>query len=66
MWTSFSPLQVNGGFLLPWKSEFGPNLPQSLSPTPVMLHTKFDQDWPIGFGDIQDPYITISSHHWKR
>ena len=25
----------------------------SLSPTPMMLHIKFDQDWPIGFKDIQ-------------
>ena len=25
----------------------------SLSPTPVMLHVKFDQDWPTGFSDIQ-------------
>ena len=25
----------------------------SISPTPVMLHVKFDQDWPTGFRDIQ-------------
>ena len=25
----------------------------SLSPTPVMLQIKFDQDWPTGLGDIQ-------------
>ena len=25
----------------------------SLSPTPVMLYIKFDQDWPTGFRDIQ-------------
>ena len=25
----------------------------SLSPTPVMLHIKFDQDWPTGFRDIK-------------
>ena len=25
----------------------------SLSPNPVMLHIKFDQDWPTGFRDIQ-------------
>ena len=25
----------------------------SLSPTPVMLHIKFDQDWPTGLRDIQ-------------
>ena len=28
--TSFSPLQVNGGFLLPWKPEFWSNLPQNI------------------------------------
>ena len=25
----------------------------SLSPTPLVLHIKFDQDWPTGFRDIQ-------------
>ena len=25
----------------------------SLSPTPMMLHIKFDQDWPTGLRDIQ-------------
>ena len=25
----------------------------SLSPTPLMLHIQFDQDWPTGFRDIQ-------------
>ena len=25
----------------------------SLSPTPLMLHIKFDQDWPTRFRDIQ-------------
>ena len=41
-----------GAFLLPWKPEFWSNLPQtlcSLCSTPVMLHIKFDQDWPTGF-----------------
>ena len=28
--TLFSPLYVNGGFLLPWKPEFSSNLPQNL------------------------------------
>ena len=28
--TSFSPLSVNGGFLLPWKPEFWSSLPQNL------------------------------------
>ena len=30
-----------------------PNTLCSLSPTPMMLHIKFDQDWPTGFRDIQ-------------
>ena len=25
----------------------------SLSPTPMMLHIKLNQDWPTGFRDIQ-------------
>ena len=41
-----------------------------LSPTPLILHIKFDQDWPTGFRDIQvwkcgqgttDHWYTISS-----
>ena len=35
---------------------FNPICPKtlcSLSPTQVMLHIKFDQDWPTGFRDIQ-------------
>ena len=30
-----------------------PNTLCSLSLTPMMLHIKFDQDWPTGFRDIQ-------------
>ena len=30
-----------------------PKTLRSLSFTPVMLHIKFDQDWPNGFRDIQ-------------
>ena len=35
---------------------FDPICPKTLcnlSPTPIMLHIKFDQDWPTGFRDIQ-------------
>ena len=35
---------------------FDPIFPKTLctlSPTPVMLYIKFDQDWPTGFRDIQ-------------
>ena len=31
----------------------GPKIWCSLSPIPVMLQIKFDQDWPTGFRDIQ-------------
>ena len=30
-----------------------PKILNSLSPTPVIIHIKFDQDWPTGFRDIQ-------------
>ena len=30
-----------------------PKLYAAFPPTPVMLHIKFDQDWPSGFKDIQ-------------
>ena len=34
--TPFSPLQVNGGFLLPWTPEFWSNLPQNImQPFPI-------------------------------
>ena len=38
------------------ETSFEPICPKtlcSLSPTPMMLHIKFDQDWPTGFRDIQ-------------
>ena len=46
--TSFSPLKVNGSFLL---MESAPKLKSSLSPIPLMIHIKFDQDWPTGLRD---------------
>ena len=33
----------------------------SLSPLPVMLHIKFDQDWPTGLRDIQVRSVKFSS-----
>ena len=45
-----------GGFCCHGNQNFDPICPKtlcSLSPTPVMLHIKFDQDWPNGFRDIQ-------------
>ena len=52
----FFPIISQWGFLLPWKPDFDPICPKtlcSLSPTPVILHIKFDQDWLTGFRDIQ-------------
>ena len=45
-----------GAFCCHGNHSFDPICPKtlcSLSPTPVMLHIKFDQDWPTGFRDIQ-------------
>ena len=45
-----------GAFCCHGNKSFDPICPKtvcSLSPTPVMLHIKFDQDWPTGFRDIQ-------------
>ena len=45
-----------GAFCCHGNQSFDPICPKtvcSLSPTPVMLHIKFDQDWPTGFRDIR-------------
>ena len=45
-----------GSFCCHGNQSFDPICPKtlcSLSPTPVMLLIKFDQDWPTGFRDIQ-------------
>ena len=45
-----------GAFCCHGNQSFDPIFPKtlcSLSPTPVMLHIKFDKDWPTGFRDIQ-------------
>ena len=50
METAFSNCKSMGN------QSFDPICPKTLcrlSPTPVMLHIKFDQDWPTGFRDIQ-------------
>ena len=44
-----------GAFCCHGNHSFDPICPKTLSclsPTPVMLHIKFDQDWPTGFRDI--------------
>ena len=45
-----------GAFCCHGNQSFDPICPKtlcSLSPAPVMLHIKFDQDWSTGFRDIQ-------------
>ena len=45
-----------GAFCCHGNQSFDPICPKtlcSLSPTPMLLHIKFDQDWPTGFRDIQ-------------
>ena len=45
-----------GAFCCHGNQSFDPICPKtlcSLSPTPVMLHIRFNQDWPTGFRDIQ-------------
>ena len=54
--TSFFPIISQWGLSVAMKTSFDPICPKtlsSLSPTPVMLHIKFDQDWPTGFRDIK-------------
>ena len=53
---SFPHYKSMGAFCCHGNQSFDPICPKtlcSLSPTPVMLHIKFDQDWPTGFRDIQ-------------
>ena len=57
--TPFSPSHVYksmGVFGCHDNHSFDPICPKtkcSLSPIPLMLHIKFDQDWPTGLRDIQ-------------
>ena len=57
MWRHHFPhYKSMGAFCCHGNQSFDPICPKtlcSLSPTPVMLHIKFDQDWPTGFRDIQ-------------
>ena len=56
METSFSHYKSMGAFCCHGNQSFDPiclKTLRSLSPTPMMLHIKFDQDWPTGFRDIQ-------------
>ena len=52
----FPPYKSMGAFCCHGHQSFDPICLKtlcSLSPTPVMLHIKFDQDWPTGLRDIQ-------------
>ena len=57
MWRHrFPHYKSMGDFCCTRNQSFDPICPAtlcSLSPIPVMLHIKFDQDWPTGFRDIQ-------------
>ena len=52
----FSHYKSMWAFCCHGNQRFDPICPKtlcSLSPTPVRLHIKFDQDWPTGFRDIK-------------
>ena len=54
--TSFSHYKSMGAFCCHGNQSFDPIFPKtlcSLSPNPLMLHMKFDQDRPTGFKDFQ-------------
>ena len=52
----FPLYKTMGAFYCHGNQSFNPICPKtlgSLSPTPMMLHIKFDQDWPPGCRDVQ-------------
>ena len=54
--TPFSPYKSMGAFCCHGHQSFDPNCLKTLwrlSLHPVMLHIKFDQDWPTGLRDIE-------------
>ena len=54
--TPFSQFKSMGAFCYHGHQSFDPVCLKtlcSLSPNPVMLHIKFDQDWPTGLRDIE-------------
>ena len=55
-WHPFPHYKSMGDFCCHGNQSFDPICPKTLCtlfPTPMMLHMKFDQDWPTGFRDIQ-------------
>ena len=62
--TSFPHYKSMGAFCCHGNQSFDPICPKtlcSLSPTLMMFHIKFDQDWPTGLRDIQ-----VSSEGYDR
>ena len=67
--TSFSPYKSMDAFCCHGNQSFDPICPKtlcSLSPTLMMLHIKFDQDWPTGLRDIHLNYDRIIEWHNHR
>ena len=55
-WNHFPHFNSMGAFCCHGNQSFDPICPKtfcSLSLTPMMLHIKYDQDWPTGIRDIQ-------------
>ena len=55
-WHRFPHYKSMGAFCCQGNQSFNPiclKTIRSISPPPVMLHIKFDQDWPTGLRDIQ-------------
>ena len=56
------PIISQCGLSVAMETSFDPICPKTLrclSPTHMMLHIKFDQDWPTGFRDIQVQKLEI-------
>ena len=55
--TSFSPIISQWGLSVAMETrvliQSAPKPYTAFPPTPMMLHLKFDQDWPTGFRDIK-------------
>ena len=54
--TTFSHCNSMGAFGWHGNQSFVPNYPKTLctlSPTLIIIHIKFDEDWPTGLRDIQ-------------
>ena len=64
----FPHYKTMGAFCCHGHLNFDPICPKtlcSLSLTPVMLHIKFDQDWPTGFRDIPSLKVWTMMDGWR-